>query len=362
MNDFNTLFPNFLSQCAEMNRVLTPIAFVLLAIGVVSSTVTGHRSPSAYLRTIGRTFAIAATLAYLPTWSNEPPRCRYDGKGNAARRSGPRLRAIQAGTYAEERQSERRQLQVLVGPARCACALRDVHLGRDVAARFSRERHRLLRVSRSKVHSLRRLCARADFHRDAGGANAALDRRWISSRLCRRDLLADRLGRSFAPYIRSDPIHERPELSRIWRIHGRAGYGLQNLMGLAALALWLISSTIAAPIILQKAIATGAQVGQGLVATATTAGVAGATAGAGAAATFGAAGGFAGFAAGTAAGGSAALLGAAEASTSGSSYSPLGNMVGSLGASRSPRRPRKPKKNDPTGDDAVRELLRTSRS
>src|SRR5207253_1049912 len=71
MNNFDTLFPNFLNQCAEMNRVLTPIAFVLLAIGIVSSTVTGHRSPSAYLRTVGRTFAFAAVLAYLPTWSNE---------------------------------------------------------------------------------------------------------------------------------------------------------------------------------------------------------------------------------------------------------------------------------------------------
>jgi len=71
MNNFDTLFPNFLSQCAEMNRVLMPIAFVLLAIGIVSSTVTGHRSPSAYLRTIGRTFAFAAVLAYLPTWNNE---------------------------------------------------------------------------------------------------------------------------------------------------------------------------------------------------------------------------------------------------------------------------------------------------
>jgi hypothetical protein len=71
MNNFDTLFPNFLNQCAEMNRVLTPIAFVLLAVGIVSSTVTGHRSPSAYLRTIGRTFAFAAVLAYLPTWNNE---------------------------------------------------------------------------------------------------------------------------------------------------------------------------------------------------------------------------------------------------------------------------------------------------
>ena len=143
---------------------------------------------------------------------------------------------------------------------------------------------------------------------------------------------------------------------------GAAGYGLQNLMGLAALALWLIASTIAAPIILQKAIATGAQVGQGLVATVTTAGIAGATAGAGAAATFGAAGGVAGFAAGTAASGGAALIGAAEASTSGSSYSPLGSMIGSIGASRAPRKPRKPKKNDPSGDDAVRELLLRSRN
>ena len=71
MNNFDTLFPNFLNQCTEMNHVLTPIAFVLLAIGIVSSTVTGQRSPSAYLRTIGRTLVFAAVLAYLPSWSNE---------------------------------------------------------------------------------------------------------------------------------------------------------------------------------------------------------------------------------------------------------------------------------------------------
>jgi hypothetical protein len=143
---------------------------------------------------------------------------------------------------------------------------------------------------------------------------------------------------------------------------GATGYGLQNLMGLAALALWLISSTIAAPIILQKAIATGAQVGQALLATAATGGVAGATAGVGAATSFGAAGGLGGFIAGTTAGGTAALIGAAEASATGSSYSPLGHMLGSLGAARAPRPPRRPKRNDPTGDDAVRELLLRSRN
>src|SRR6266853_2323788 len=71
MNDCNTLFPNFLNQCAELNRVLTPVAVVLFVVGIVSSTVTGHRSPSAYLRAIARTAVYVAVLASLLTWGNE---------------------------------------------------------------------------------------------------------------------------------------------------------------------------------------------------------------------------------------------------------------------------------------------------
>jgi hypothetical protein len=134
-------------------------------------------------------------------------------------------------------------------------------------------------------------------------------------------------------------------------------------MGLAALAIWLISSTIAGPIIIQKAIATGAQVGQALVATAATAGVASITAGAGAAAALGASGGAGTTLTGLAGGATAAALGAIEASTSGSSYSPMGNLVGSLASQRyAYRRPQRPSKKDPTGDQAVRELLERSRN
>lgn len=71
MNDFNTLFPNFANQCAEMNRVLLPVAFVLLVIGIVSSTITGQRSPGAYLRTFGRTLAFLAVLSQLTIWGNQ---------------------------------------------------------------------------------------------------------------------------------------------------------------------------------------------------------------------------------------------------------------------------------------------------
>ena len=71
MNDFDTLFPNFASQCAEMHRVLLPIAFVLLVIGIVSATITGQRSPGAYLRTFGRTLAFLTVLSQLTVWGNQ---------------------------------------------------------------------------------------------------------------------------------------------------------------------------------------------------------------------------------------------------------------------------------------------------
>jgi hypothetical protein len=144
-------------------------------------------------------------------------------------------------------------------------------------------------------------------------------------------------------------------------VGGSAGYGLQNLLGLAALALWLISSTIAAPIIIQKAIATGIQVGQALATTTFIAGSAGAAAGVGAATTIATGSGLLAAVGGIAGGGTAAVLGATEASITGSSYSPLGNLVSSLSGSIS-RRPRRPKNNDPTGDQAVRELLQRSRN
>lgn len=46
---------------------------------------------------------------------------------------------------------------------------------------------------------------------------------------------------------------------------GDLGYSLQNLMGLAFLGIWIIFSTIAAPVIIQRAIATGSSVGSDLL-------------------------------------------------------------------------------------------------
>jgi hypothetical protein len=61
---------------------------------------------------------------------------------------------------------------------------------------------------------------------------------------------------------------------------GTVGYGLQDFIGLGLLGVWLIFSTIAAPVIIQRAITEGYQAGTALIAGATAAGLGGLTAGA----------------------------------------------------------------------------------
>lgn len=365
MNDFNTLFPNFLNQCTEMNRVLTPIAFVLLAIGIVSSTVTGRRSPSAYLRTIGRTFAFAAVLAYLPVWGDQIATT----VDTTVRET---LHADPAAVYDQYQKA----LVINKGAPGSSSGSKSWWNMLDGQAVFEA-------VISGVLYLLGLLASVIVFYAYlvqkfilyVGFALAPIFIGFLAVRtlhsigvgflLGYAGVLCWPLGWGAASLLTSGLISFMTDQTFLASggLAGGAGYGLQNLIGLAALAIWLISSTIAAPIIIQKAIATGAQVGQGLAATAATAGVAGLTAGAGAAASLSAGGGAAAVAAGIAGGAAAATIGAAEASMTGSSYSPLGNLVGSLGNARNAsRRPKRPKKNDPTGDAAVRELLLHSRN
>src|SRR6266498_4708449 len=346
MNNFDTLFPNFLSQCAEMNRVLTPIAFVLLAIGIVSSTVTGHRSPSAYLRTIGRTFAFAAVLAYMPAWNNEIATV----VDTTVKQT---LKADPAGVYAQYQKALAVNKGTDTGTG--SKSWWDLLDAQSIFEHLISAALWLLGFLASVIVFYAYLVQKFILY--LGYALAPIFIGFLAVRtlhsigvgflLGYAGVLCWPLGWGAASLLTSGLIGFMTDQSFLASggVTGATGYGLQNLMGLAALALWLISSTIAAPIIIQKAIATGTQVGQALFATTATAGIAGATAAVGAATTFGAAGGASGFIAGTLAGGTAAIIGASEASLTGSSYSPAGNLLGSVGAAR---RPRQPKRDDPT--------------
>ena len=44
MGDFNSLFPNFTTRCAELRSVLMPVAYLFMVIGMVAATAAGRRS------------------------------------------------------------------------------------------------------------------------------------------------------------------------------------------------------------------------------------------------------------------------------------------------------------------------------
>jgi hypothetical protein len=361
MNDFDLLFPNFSNQCAEMNRALTPIAFVFLALGVISSTVTSHRSASAYLRTFGRTLAFAAVLAYLGTWSNEigavvdstvkntltaDPASVYDQYQKAL--------VTQKGTTGEKSWWDLLDAQALFETGISLVMWMLGFLASVIVFYAYLVQKFILYVGYALAPIFIGFLAVRTLHSIG-----------VGFLLGYAGVLCWPLGWGAASLLTSGLIDFMTDQSffSFGAIAGGAGYSLQNLMGLAVLAIWLISSTIAGPIIIQKAIATGAQVGQALVATTVTAGVASITAGAGAAAALGASGGSGTVATGLAGGVAAAAIGATEASTSGSSYSPMGHLVGSLASQHyAYRRPRRPSNDDPTGDQAVRDLLERSRN
>lgn len=70
MNDFNSIFPNFINQCVQLKQILTPIAFVLLVGGMISSIVTGDKSGNGYMRVVARTLILVMVLTFLIAWGN----------------------------------------------------------------------------------------------------------------------------------------------------------------------------------------------------------------------------------------------------------------------------------------------------
>ena len=70
MTDFNSIFPNFVNQCVQLKQLLTPIAFLLLTGGLISSIVTGQKSGNAYMRVVARTLVLVVILTFLVSWEH----------------------------------------------------------------------------------------------------------------------------------------------------------------------------------------------------------------------------------------------------------------------------------------------------
>ncbi len=65
------MFPNFLNQCLSLKNLLTPVAFVLISGGLIGSTIANYHNGAAQLHSIGRIIVFAMLIVFLPSWGNQ---------------------------------------------------------------------------------------------------------------------------------------------------------------------------------------------------------------------------------------------------------------------------------------------------
>jgi hypothetical protein len=360
MNNFNTMFPNFLNQCTALNQALAPVACVLFVVGIVASTVTGNRSPSAYLRTMARTCAYVAVLASLLSWSNEAATAidstvknTLQADPSAVYSQYQRALSIQKGTTTNKSWWDLLDAQSIFEQG-LSCILFALGWLASVIVFYAYLVQKfILYLGYGFAPLFIGFLAVRTLHSIG-----------VSFLLGYAGVLCWPIGWGAASIMTKGLMDFMTDQSFISAggIGGAAGYALQNLIGVAALGVWLIFSTIAAPVIIQKAISTGTQIGQALAGGAATAAMAGAVSGMGAAAAFGTGQGLGPKIAGIGAGAAAGLMGAAEASATGSSYSHLGSLASSLGHQRAANRPQRNSSDDLTGDAEVQEILRQKKA
>jgi len=285
MTDFNSLFPNFLSQCTQLKTTLMPVAYLLLVTGMISSTITGQRSAGAYMRTFGRTIVYIMLLTFLVTWGNQltqivnttvtqtiqaDPAKVFDeynaalvAKKSTSEQTGWWDKLFHAGTTIFEAiVSGFLWLFGLLASAILFYAYivqkMILYLGYSLSPIF---------IGFMAIRSL-----------------SHIGNRYILGLV---GVIAWPLGWAVAAIVTQGLLTFMTDQSFLQgsSVSGAVNYGLQNFIGVALLGVWIIFSTIAAPLIIQKALTEGYQAGGALLTGATAAGLSGLSMGASTAAT-----------------------------------------------------------------------------
>jgi hypothetical protein len=285
MTDFNSLFPNFLSQCSQLKTTLMPVAYLLLVTGMISSTITGQRSAGAYMRTFGRTIVYIMLLTFLVTWGNQltqivnttvtqtiqaDPAKVFDeynaalvAKKSTSEQTGWWDKLFHAGTTIFEAiVSGFLWLFGLLASAILFYAYivqkMILYLGYSLSPIF---------IGFMAIRSL-----------------SHIGNRYILGLV---GVIAWPLGWAVAAIVTQGLLTFMTDQSFLQgsSVSGAVNYGLQNFIGVALLGVWIIFSTIAAPLAIQKALTEGYQAGSALLTGATAAGLSGLSMGASTAAT-----------------------------------------------------------------------------
>ncbi|HTS18514.1 MAG TPA: type IV secretion system protein [Verrucomicrobiae bacterium] len=372
MSSFDTLFPNFASTCASLQTLLMPVAYLLLVTGMVLAMIAGHRSPEAVLGALGRTIVYIIVLTQLTNWGNQISTITSTTVTNV-------LHADPSNVYQQYNQALQAQQSTT---SQNSWWQKLFHVGTSIFEALISGLLWIFGLLASVIVFYAYLIQKFILYLGYALspifigflAIRALNQIGVNYLMALVGVMLWPLGWGAASLVTSGLITFMTDQSFLWNqsINGAAGYAFQNFIGVAALGVWLIFSTIAAPVIIQRVITHGVQAGAALISGLTTATTTAAAGGFIAAGSFGAGGGVAGAAMATAGGLTVAGTTLVGSSLSGSTYSPTGSMITALGqmyganASASKRERNDatltPSTLDVSGDNAVQALLRKTKN
>ena len=369
MVDFNSIFPNFTNQCLQLQQLLTPVAFLFLVFGLISAVINGQRSGDAYIRAFARTLVLVVVLTFLVSWGNticsdvdstvknvlkvDPSQIYTQYQSALQMQKAPESNASWwqkvfsvTATIFESLISAFLWILGWVASAILfyAYILQKIilYIGYALSPIF---------VGFFAIGSLYDIAKRY-FLNLVGVMLWPLG--WGVAGLITQGLISFMTDQSF--------LHSSSGF--VSGAEGTAGYTLQNFMGAAFLGMWIIFSTIAAPVIIGKSISFGVLTGSNLMSGATQAGRAAAASALTVGTSMASGGGVAGLATGAIVGAGAGM----ESLVSASADMGNGSLVGSIASMRSssgsqtnqngPVANPSERGDDLSGDKAVAEILK----
>jgi len=360
MGDFNSMFPNFLTQCLSLKTLLTPIAFLLITGGLIASTIAHHRSGNAQLQAIGKMIVLILLIVFLPTWGNQIVTIVSDTVTNVLKVDPAKIHdqyqaALQMKKSTDGNTSWWEKL--INFPSIMEALVSGVFM---ILGWFASAIEWWAYILQTAILFMGYSLSPIFIGMLAFPSLQQTGRNYLLNLV---GIMIWPLGWGVAGLVTQGMIDFMTDQSFLSSSSApNTLYSLQNLMGLAFLGIWIIFSTIAAPIAIQRAITTGQSAASSLFSGAASAGRAAATAGA---TTF----------AGGGAGGIRTAFAAAAATEAmvNSSLGESGSIIGSLaqmnsrnsgqegGQSKEKQSEGNFPPNDPSGDKTVSEMLKKSR-
>ena len=257
MGDFNSMFPNFLAQCLSLKTLLTPIAYLLITGGLIAATIANHRSGNASLQAVGRIIVFIMLIVFLPTWGNQIVTIVDDTVKNVLKVDPAKIHDQYQAALELKKSADGSKSwweKIFDFPASMVEALMSVVF--IILGWLASTIEWWAYILQSAILFIGYALSPIFIGMLAFPSLQNVGRNYLLNLL---GIMIWPLGWGVAGLITQGMIDFMTDQSFLssQSVSGALGYSLQNLMGLAFLGIWIIFSTIAAPVIIQRAIATG---------------------------------------------------------------------------------------------------------